>query len=142
MLVTTVTLHLRIILTELGRAGCNRDASFENYSYNIYTSIEWFIYVYERIHDPREKILDEKYRKEQVDDLMEVAKLLGSTSRCYFEEIDTLLGNPASDLSTVGQCNNCPNCRGENIFGKSLYRDGICELLMKLFVIRKHKIRD
>mmetsp|Transcript_38786 Transcript_38786/g.56621 ORF Transcript_38786/g.56621 Transcript_38786/m.56621 type:complete len:82 (-) Transcript_38786:519-764(-) len=49
------------IIQELGRAGRNRDTSFENYSYNIYISIEQFIYVYERIHDPREKILDEKY---------------------------------------------------------------------------------
>eukprot|EP00957_Ditylum_brightwellii_P033620 2549049-Ditylum_brightwellii.AAC.1 len=43
------------------------------------------------IYDPKEDIIDKSYRQPQVDNLMEVAKILGSTSKIYHEGMVALI---------------------------------------------------
>eukprot|EP00957_Ditylum_brightwellii_P123176 9391334-Ditylum_brightwellii.AAC.1 len=58
---------------------------------------------------------------EQVNDLMEVAQLIGSNNHCYFEEMELLLGDPAKSQETAGKCNQCPNCTSQSLLDWSLY---------------------
>ena len=143
------------IAQERGRAGRRPDASPDDYSYNIYFSLESFFYVFKRIHDTNNEVLDDEYRKEQEYDLFEVAKLLASQNNCYYISFEQCLGNPStcehSTSSPCGMCglcrpNNipcghCPTCLGTEIF-PMLNKEGVKLVLFHIFIDSDTSIKE
>eukprot|EP00957_Ditylum_brightwellii_P187545 14282332-Ditylum_brightwellii.AAC.1 len=72
----------------MGRVGRNQHVTADNYGYKILFSLECFIYVYERIHDPDKDVIDKSYVQDQVDDLMEVVAFLESTKKSMLLQAD------------------------------------------------------
>ena len=128
------------ICQERGRAGRRPDATDQHYSYNLTFSLESFIHIFKRIHDKEEAVIDERYRKEQEDDLFHVAKLFSSHEVCLYVAFEQALGNPDGDQTTADPCYNCPNCSGEYIF-PALNKDGVREVLFNLLVSADSPIR-
>jgi hypothetical protein len=142
------------IAQERGRAGRRPDASPEVYSYNICFSLESFFYVFLRIHDADNAVLDHNYRKEQEHDLFEVAKLLASQSKCYYICFEEFLGNPKtceSITSPCGECSQCepnvtpcgycPTCTGTEIF-PILNKEGVKLVLFHIFIDSDTSIKE
>eukprot|EP00957_Ditylum_brightwellii_P024331 1835258-Ditylum_brightwellii.AAC.1 len=55
-----------------------------------------------RIYDPDEKIIEASYARHQLENLMEVVSLIGTTKKCYFMEMEAFLGNPSLQHDTAG----------------------------------------
>ena len=99
---------------EMGRAGRVQVADPGNYSYTVYYSIDSFLYLYERALDPDNPMNDDAYRKEEVESLFEVGKMLVFQNECFYVTTEKHLGNPEVQMndSLFEPCNLwCPVCR-------------------------------
>jgi len=121
------------ISQERGRAGRREDATAENYSYNLCFSLEGFMHLFKRIHNQNESIIDNAYRQEQENNLFEVARLLASTTQCYYISFERALGNPDAPFVEYAPCGHCPNCTNQRIF-PMLNKDGVKIVLFQLLV--------
>eukprot|EP00957_Ditylum_brightwellii_P151376 11527086-Ditylum_brightwellii.AAC.1 len=69
------------MIQELGQTARAINSSPYDYYYKLYFNLEQFLYVFERIHDPDEKQLDKTYKKQELEDLMEIELLLGNPEK-------------------------------------------------------------
>ena len=119
---------------EKGRAGRRPGALPKDFSYHVCISLESFLFLFKRILNLSEEVNDESYRLRQVQDLIEVAKIMTSkVGTCYSCAFEILMGNPSStDIPNI-RCGNCPSCRNEKLF-PPINREGVVEVIMDLFV--------
>eukprot|EP00957_Ditylum_brightwellii_P122814 9365949-Ditylum_brightwellii.AAC.1 len=125
------------MIQELGQANrIQSESNAVNFSYKLCFCLGDFVYLFEQIHSPDKPFIDKTYFAEQVDNSMKVTKLLCCSDRCYFQEMKLLLGNPDPDgnRTTYGWFNLCLNCNDWCFLDKVLYHDGICDMLLLLFV--------
>ena len=120
------------LLQEKGRAGRYANALPAENQYVLCFSIEDLLYLFHRTMDPDEVVLDDDYRKQQVDDLMQVAKVLAS-DKCKCAHVEHLLGNPDMNHDVLEACNQCPVCRDEKLFFQ-INKEGAKMVLLKLFM--------
>jgi superfamily II DNA helicase RecQ len=123
------------VCQEKGCAGCCPNTLSQDYIYYIAFSLESFIHLFKRIHDPDNKVIDKLYRQHQVNDLLLVAKLFSSKG-CYSLRLEMMLGNSESPMMQPNQpCGACPNCTiNANLLFPSISKIGCRTILMDLFV--------
>jgi hypothetical protein len=122
------------ICQEKGRAGRRPGALPTDYNYTICFSLESFLLLFKRIHNPSETIIDESYRTQQHQDLMCVARLMISKT-CLSIEMEKFLSNPLIryDPAFLECCGACPVCMNIKLF-PVIQRAGCCQILFDLFV--------
>ena len=120
------------LFQEKGRAGRYHNALAAENRYILCFAIEDLIYLFRRTMDPDEVVLNDDYRKRQVDELMQVAKVLAS-DECMCAHVERLIGNPdmAHDVSEA--CNQCSVCRNDKLFFQ-INKEGTKTVLLELFV--------
>ena len=74
---------------EKGRAGRRLVPDPENFSYNLFFSIESLVYIFQRTMDPKQDYIDTKFRSEVVDDALEVAKLFATRTKCFYIALES-----------------------------------------------------
>ena len=101
---------------ECGRAGRVQFQQPLKYSYNVWFSLESFLYLYERAMDPNNTNIDPTFSKDEVDGLFEVGRLLVLQDRCFYLAIENHLGNPSIVIDNTRQtpCRICPFCRNRD----------------------------
>jgi superfamily II DNA helicase RecQ len=138
------------ISQECGRAGRRADATPNHYSYNICFNLEGFLHLFKRIHSKENEVLNYDYRKQQEKDLFDVAKLLASTTKCYYITLETYLGNPELPCQIIIQhptdqcimpCGVCPNCTNEPLI-PTLNKEGVKEVLFNILIDGTTAIRE
>ena len=117
---------------EKGRAGRRPGALPTDFNYIVCVSLESFLFLFKRILNPEEEVNDESYRLRQINDLLQVAKLLTSKEKCYSAELESIMGNPSMSNANLPNCGNCPSCRNEKLF-PPIYREGVVKVIMELF---------
>ena len=127
------------VCQEKGRAGRRPNALQSDYIYYIAFSLESFIHLFKRIHDPENNVIDKSYREHQVNDLLQVAKLLSSMD-CFSLRLEMMLGNPGTSLRSNVICGACPNCVSPNVLFPSISKTGCRMILMDLFVAGRNTI--
>jgi superfamily II DNA helicase RecQ len=139
------------ICQEKGRAGRQPGAHPSVFGITICFSLESFLLIFKRIHDPSEDIIDDSYRQEQFQDLMNVARLMVANS-CQSIAIELFLANPFTgnnssvlnpcrsralnvegNSSLLSPCGTCTFCNGIKLF-PVLQRSGVCHMLFDLFI--------
>ena len=95
---------------EMGRAGRRPHSASNNYAYNLYFSLEQFVYLYQRISNTEEKCIDESYRQKQIHDLYQVMQLLANPVDCHKQLIKQALSNPNADTTAYEPCMKCSVC--------------------------------
>ena len=124
-------------IQEMGRAGRRIGHNPKDYSYNLYFSIDNFLYLFGRTMNPDELYYDPTYRHEMVGNLMAMAKILVLSKYCYYICIETSLANPNRDRRydmhhPHPPCGCCPTCRNESIFPK-VHRIGLTKVIFDVF---------
>ena len=66
--------------------------------------------------------LNDDYRKQQVDELMQVAKVL-ACDKCMCAHVECHIGNPDMNHDVSEACNQCSVCRNEKPFFKLSKRE-------------------
>jgi superfamily II DNA helicase RecQ len=123
-----------VVCQEKGRAGRRANALCDDYIYYIAFSLKSFIHLFKQIHDPENKVIDKSYREHQVNDLLQVAKMLSSMD-CFSLRLETMLRNPGTSLMRSNiACGACPNCVNPNVLFPSISKTGCRGILMDLFV--------
>ena len=117
---------------EKGRAGRRIGALPSDYLYHVCISIESLLFLFKRILIPTEEVNNENYRSRQVDDLLEMAKLIAVQTKCYAITFETMLGNPSSPVEYIPICGSCPACRNQKLFPK-IHREGAADVIFDLF---------
>ena len=119
---------------EKGRAGRCCGASPSIYSYNVCVSLESFIYLFKRIHNPSDSIINEAYRQQQLQDMFHVAKILMGTTTCLAVACEQALGNPLiPSLMVSDNCGHCTACTKQHLV-MPFSRSGIKHVLFDLFI--------
>lgn len=127
---------------EKGRAGRCDGASPLIYSYNVCISLESFVYLFKRIHNPTDSIINESYRQQQVKDLFHVARLLLCSKVCLSAACEQALGNPMiPSLMNNEDCGHCPFCLKQQLV-IPFSRAGIKRVLFDLFIDSPHLINS
>ena len=128
------------ICQERGRAGRRSDALPTTHWYKLLFSLESFLYLFKRIHDPQEKDLSNDYRAILLNDLLAVTGFICS-NRCYVLQLEEKMGNPfvKYESSTEDSCGFCTNCIGKKNF-PILQKQSTCNMLFDLFVAGDNKI--
>ena len=119
-------------------AGRNPDATSRRYSYAVNYSLESFLYLFHRIKNPEETVIDQQYRDIQLRHLMDVAKILVIPNQCLSVMFELHLGDPKicpgpDTIPTA--CEDCPFCEGQmdKLFPR-FSRQGAKTLLFHLFL--------
>jgi len=122
------------IIQEKGRAGRRPGASSNDYTYHICISLESLIFLFKRILNPQESIIDENYRYQQIEDLLMTCKVLMSPL-CYAIAFESIIANPVSiqNQPLITPCYGCPACRSLKIFPR-LHRGGCSEIIFDMFI--------
>ena len=119
---------------EKGRAGRIAVPDPSSYAYNIYYSIESYVYIFERTMNPEEKYIDESYRQDILDDALEVAKMFSIRNKCYYILLEEKLGNPElTNATPSANCGFCPFCRNERIF-PAISKSGTTKVIFDVFI--------
>ena len=77
-------------------------------------------------------VMNDDYRKRQVDELMQVTKVLAS-DECMCSHVERLIGNPDMNGDVSEACNQCSVCRNEKLFFQ-INKEGTKTVLLELFV--------
>ena len=128
------------ICQERGRAGRRPNALPTTHWYKLLFSLESFLYLFKRIHDPKEKDFSNDYRAILLSDLLAVTSLICS-KRCYVLQLEEKMGNPVEkdESSTEDSCGFCTNCIGKKNF-PIIQKHSTCNMLFDLFVAGDNKI--
>lgn len=127
---------------ERGRAGRRDDASPEHFVYQVAICLESFLHIFRRINHPESRSPQESYRKHQLQELMDVASLLASSSDCYYITIENKLGNPDVLIEVEQErCGSCPNCLGTKTF-PLVSKNGLKTVLFDLFISGDNQITE
>ena len=127
------------LVQEMGRAGRAAIRNPLMYSYTVYYSMETFVYLFERIMDPANDMIDDSYRAEEVKSLFHVGRMLVYQNQCFYIAIEMHIGNPDIEISPASMeaCGGlCPVCR-ENVKDRRVVpfvdRNGLSIVLFHLF---------
>ena len=127
---------------ECGRAGRRDDATPDHFVYQVAICLESFLHIFKRINHPDTRSADASYRIYQMDELMDVACLLSSSSHCYYIRIEQKLGNPyVSVEDEPSPCGSCPNCLGSHLF-PYISKEGMKTILFDIFLCGPNQIKD
>ena len=109
----------------------------DNFVYQVAICLESFLHIFRRINNPEKRSADASYLTHQLQEVMDVASLLLSSSgQCYYNTIKKKLGNPYI-LVVEGEqerCGTCPNCLGKKTF-PSVSKDGMKTILFDIFLL-------
>ena len=90
--------------------------------------------------DPDEEIINEEYRVQQINNLLQIAKVL-ATDQCIHLQIEAILGNPESNNYTSEAVSQCSSCTNQNPFFQ-INKEGTKSILLDLFVFGNPGIND
>ena len=125
---------------EKGRAGRYQDSLAMDNSYLLCFSIEDLLYLFRRSMNPKEQVLNEQYRKQKVDALLTVAKVLASDI-CMAVHVESILGNPDRSDEPSLACGNWPVCRNDKLF-ITINKEGTKSVLFELFIVGEQAIQE
>ena len=115
---------------EKGRVGRRPGATTEDYHYSICYSLESFLYLFKRTLDPTEEYVTEAYRKTQIAQLLQVARVLISPESCIQLFLEHLMCRPDNtDEHTLPFCNACTNCVQKKSTFELVSKDGVTKIL-------------
>ena len=122
------------IVQEWGRAGRFVHATPQQCHYCIYFLISSFKYKLIQINNKKEKVIDETYREEMQDELLETLKLLTISHQCISQSLEVMLSNPHEEINIeyCNRCDHCFVCKGL-IIGRKFKKVEPTELLFNIF---------
>ena len=122
------------IVQERGRAGRFEDATPQQCHYCVYFSISTFEYKLIQINSKKEKVIDETYREEMEDELLETLKLLIISHKCISQSLEVMLSNPHEDINIEysNRCDHCFVCK-RSIIGRKFKKVELTALLFGIF---------
>ena len=101
------------VVQEMGRAGRVAVPNPLLYGYTVFYSMESFVYLFERIMDPANNVIDSSYRDEEVSSLFQVGRMLVYQNECFYMTIEKHIGNPEIPHGRIEACGICPVCRDD-----------------------------
>ena len=122
------------IVQERGRAGRFAHATPQQCQYCVYFSISTFEYKLIQINNKKEKVINETYREEMQDELLETLKLLIISHQCILQSLEVMLSNPHEDIN-IEYCNRCDHCFvcKRSIIGRKFKKVELTALLFGIF---------
>ena len=100
---------------EKGRTERNPTATHEKYSYNLYYSLELFLFLYKQILTHIEgRRPDVEYQLERTHNLLNTVKLLCSHTVCFSLVFEVMVVNPLLGHIVLDRCGNYRNCKQHN----------------------------
>ena len=120
---------------EKGRAGRRPGASADDFHYILCYSLETYLYLFKRILEPADEHVNESFRRTQISDLLQVAKVLITPNTCIPHSLENLMGHPESDeVHDMPFCGACTNCTQKKSEFEHISREGITGILLDLFI--------
>jgi superfamily II DNA helicase RecQ len=120
---------------EKGRAGRRPGSTPDDFHYTLCYSLETYLYLFKRILDPSEQYVNESYRDTQIQQLLEVAKVLITPQSCIPFSLEHLMGRPdCTDAHDVPVCGACTNCIQKKSQFEPVSRQGLTKILLDLFI--------
>ena len=90
--------------------------------------------------NPQEVVLNDAYRKQKVDSLLTMAKMLAS-DKCMAVHIESIIGNPGRSNEHSLECGSCLVCRNDKQF-LMVIKEGAKSVLFDLFIFGDHAIQE
>jgi len=123
------------IAQEKGRAGRRPGASSNDFHYVVCYSLETYLYLFKRTLKPDGDYVKESYRKTQIRELLQVAKVLITPNTCIPYCLENQMGRPGcDDIHNTPFCDACTNCTQTRLPFERVSRQGVTTILMDLFI--------
>ena len=132
---------------KMGHAARSTTATSEHYTYYLFFQLKDIIYLYNPIHDPKERCNNRSYCKQECNDLFDVVKLLGNSKTCHKQLLKIALGNPTGDRTPFPPCGRCSVCRVDIDMWPPLCKQGIWLIIFDVFaggnaINGKHTVKN
>ena len=126
------------LFQEKGQAGRYPNALASENRYVLCFTIEDLLYLFKCMSDPEESVLNNLYCERQIDDLMQMAKVIAS-DQCMNVHIESILGNLELNHLLPAPYRECPVCKNSKIFPK-IKKEGTKILLMGIYIFGENGI--